>query len=62
VLEDEGGLLWVACHFGSRGFGHKTASGFMNIAAGQAFDARAHDGKMDAPPLLLDATQPSGQD
>jgi tRNA-splicing ligase RtcB len=62
VLEDEAGALWVACHFGSRGFGHRTASGFMNVAARQAFDARSHDGEMDAPPLLLDATQPSGQD
>jgi tRNA-splicing ligase RtcB len=62
VLEDEAGMLWVACHFGSRGFGHRTASGFMNIAAGKRFDEKSHHGEMDAPPLLLDIRQPSGQD
>lgn len=62
VLEDEAGVLWVGVHFGSRGFGHKTASGFMNIAAGKAFDDRSHDGEMDAPPLLLEIHTPSGQD
>lgn len=62
VLEDEAGVLWVACHFGSRGFGHKTATGFMNIAQGRAFDDGKGEGEMDAPPLLLDITTPSGQD
>lgn len=27
-VEEETGVLWVANHFGSRGLGHKTASGF----------------------------------
>jgi len=62
VLEDEGGALWVACHFGSRGFGHKTATGFMNVARDQAFDDAGGQGEMDSPPLLLDAAKPSGQD
>lgn len=62
ILEDQAGYLWVAVHFGSRGFGHKTASGFMNVAAGKPFDDRSHDGEMDAPPLLLDINSPSGQD
>lgn len=62
VLEDEAGVLWVACHFGSRGFGHKTATGFMNIAQGRAFDEGKGEGEMDAPPLLLEIGQASGQD
>jgi len=62
VLEDESGRLWVACHFGSRGIGHKTATGFMNIAQGRMFHDGKGEGHMDAPPLLLDASQPSGQD
>lgn len=62
VLEDEAGCLWVACHFGSRGFGHKTATGFMRIAQGGTFEDGKGEGEMDAPPLLLDAQQPSGQD
>ena len=62
VLEDETGRLWVGVHFGSRGFGHKTATGFMNIAQGRAFSDGKGEGEMDSPPLLLDITQPSGQD
>lgn len=62
VLVDESGDVWVACHFGSRGFGHKTATGFMNIAQGKKFDDRGGDGEMDSPPLLLDISTPSGQD
>lgn len=62
VLEDEAGCLWVGVHFGSRGFGHRTATGFMNVAAGRAFDAKGGDDSMDAPPLLLPIDQPSGQD
>lgn len=62
VLEDEAGVVWVACHFGSRGFGHKTATGFMNIAQGRAFDDGHGEGEMDSPPLLIDINQPSGQD
>ena len=44
VLEDEDGMLWVGVHFGSRGFGHKTATGFLNIAAGRSFDAAPRGG------------------
>ena len=36
VMEDEDGLIWVGVHFGSRGFGHKTASGFLALAQGLA--------------------------
>jgi tRNA-splicing ligase RtcB len=62
VLEDEDGLLWVGVHFGSRGFGHKTATGFLNIAAGRPFDSRSRQGgEMSAPPTLLALDSPSGQ-
>src|SRR6185437_10128138 len=53
VMEDEDGRIWVGVHFGSRGFGHKTASGFLALAQGLAFDAKAHEGEMDSPPVLL---------
>jgi tRNA-splicing ligase RtcB (3'-phosphate/5'-hydroxy nucleic acid ligase) len=62
LLEDESGRVWVAAHFGSRGFGHRTATGFMNVARGRAFDASGGGENMDAPPLLLDASKPGGQD
>jgi tRNA-splicing ligase RtcB len=54
VMEDEGGSIWVGVHFGSRGFGHKTASGFLALAQGLAFDAKAHEGEMDSPPVLFE--------
>jgi tRNA-splicing ligase RtcB len=54
VMEDEDGRIWVGVHFGSRGFGHKTASGFLALAQGLAFDAKAHEGEMDSPPVLFE--------
>lgn len=55
LFEEVGtGRLWVANHFGSRGFGHRTASGFINLAAGREFMAKAPGEKMDQPPVLLD--------
>lgn len=55
LFEEEGtGRLWIGNHFGSRGFGHKTASGFINLAAGRDFLANAPGEKMDQPPVLLD--------
>ncbi|MCM3269553.1 RtcB family protein [Paenibacillus elgii] len=52
--EVETGRLWIGNHFGSRGFGHKTASGFINLTAGREFLANAPGEKMDQPPVLLD--------
>jgi tRNA-splicing ligase RtcB len=54
LMEDEEGHVWVGVHFGSRGFGHKTASGFLALAQGLAFDERAQEGEMDSPPVLLE--------
>jgi tRNA-splicing ligase RtcB (3'-phosphate/5'-hydroxy nucleic acid ligase) len=53
LMEDESGAVWVGVHFGSRGFGHKTASGFLALAQGLQFDARAPEGEMDSPPVLF---------
>src|SRR5215211_5649910 len=61
VMEDEGGGIWVGVHFGSRGFGHKTASGFLALAQGLAFDARASEGGMDSPPVLLEMDSELGR-
>lgn len=54
------GRLWIVNHFGSRGFGHKTASGFINLAAGREFLASAPGEKMDQPPALLDLSSELG--
>jgi tRNA-splicing ligase RtcB (3'-phosphate/5'-hydroxy nucleic acid ligase) len=61
LLEDEDGLLWVGVHFGSRGFGHKTATGFLALSQGKEFDDRAQEGSMDAPPVLFDTRSELGQ-
>src|ERR687891_1038993 len=54
LMEDERGRIWVGVHFGSRGFGHKTASGFLALAEGKRFDERAVEGGMDSPPVLFE--------
>src|ERR671910_154443 len=54
LMEDEQGRVWVGVHFGSRGFGHKTASGFLALAQGLPFDGKAVEGEMDSPPVLLE--------
>ena len=48
LFEEVGtGRVWMANHFGSRGFGHKTASGFINLASGRDFLAGAPGESMD---------------
>jgi tRNA-splicing ligase RtcB (3'-phosphate/5'-hydroxy nucleic acid ligase) len=37
----------MGVHFGSRGSGHKTASGFLALGQGLAFGAHAPEGGMD---------------
>ena len=32
IFEDEDENIWIGVHFGSRGLGHRTATGFMNLA------------------------------
>jgi tRNA-splicing ligase RtcB len=54
LMEDEDGFIWVGVHFGSRGFGHKTASGFLALAEGKRFGERAVEGEMDSPPVLFE--------
>ena len=62
LLEDEQGFVWIGVHFGSRGFGHRTATGFMRIAQGGKWDDGRAEGEMDAPPLLLALGAPAGDD
>jgi tRNA-splicing ligase RtcB (3'-phosphate/5'-hydroxy nucleic acid ligase) len=50
LFEDDDGLVWIGVHFGSRGFGHKTASYFFG-----------DEGGMEAPPTLLHDKTDLGQ-
>jgi tRNA-splicing ligase RtcB len=53
--------VWVGVHFGSRGFGHRTASGFLALAQGLPFEGRAHEGEMDSPPVLFEIDSELGE-
>jgi len=61
LMEDEQGRIWVGVHFGSRGFGHKTASGFLALAEGKRFGERAVEGGMDSPPVLFEVGSELGE-
>ena len=61
LMEDEHGRIWVGVHFGSRGFGHKTASGFLALAEGKRFGERAVEGAMDSPPVLFEIGSELGE-
>ncbi|HEV2846428.1 MAG TPA: RtcB family protein [Thermoanaerobaculia bacterium] len=55
VLADEEGRLWVGVHFGSRGFGHTVASGFLALGSGAQWGARVPEKE-----ILLDIDSPMG--
>jgi tRNA-splicing ligase RtcB (3'-phosphate/5'-hydroxy nucleic acid ligase) len=61
LFAGDDGHVWVGVHFGSRGFGHKTASGFLALANGLRFGERASEGEMDSPPKLLAVDSELGQ-
>ncbi|NLB64955.1 MAG: RtcB family protein [Lentisphaerae bacterium] len=54
VLVDEQERVWIGVHFGSRGFGHKTATWFLR-------KGNAKDG-MDVDPLVIPAKSALGAD
>ena len=54
LLEDELGRTWVGVHFGSRGFGHKTATYFLKAGG-------ARDG-IDVDPLVIPISSSLGAD
>lgn len=57
VFTDEQGRIWVGVHFGSRGFGHAVASGFLALSQGKQWGAHAKEVE-----VLLDLDSPLGQD
>jgi tRNA-splicing ligase RtcB len=61
LFADEHGRLWIGVHFGSRGFGHRTASGFLALAKGHEFGDRISEGDMDAAPTLFEADSRIGE-
>lgn len=57
LLHDTEDRVWVACHFGSRGFGHTVASGFLAVAQGKKFTDRVKESET---PAVLDIRSPAG--
>src|SRR5437899_2090360 len=57
VFADESGDIWVGVHFGSRGFGHTVASGFLSLSQGRRWGERVPEQE-----VLLDLARPLGHD
>lgn len=57
VFADEAGALWVGVHFGSRGFGHTVASGFLALGQDAPWGARVPERE-----VLLPLARPLGHD
>lgn len=38
IFKDEENYIWIGVHFGSRGLGHKIASGFLNLSMDKKWD------------------------
>ncbi len=55
-FEDETGAAWIGVHFGSRGLGHKTASGFLNLSQNLPWEGRAKEVE-----VLLDLNSDLGE-
>lgn len=46
--------VWIACHFGSRGFGHKVASGFINLAKFNGWGEHVKGESMHDNPTIIE--------
>jgi tRNA-splicing ligase RtcB len=57
VFVDDSDALWVGVHFGSRGFGHTVASGFLALSQNEKWGARVPERE-----ALLSLDRPIGQD
>lgn len=53
LFKDETDRVWIGVHFGSRGFGHTIASGFLSLAQGKLFDDQPDIEGMDAIPTVF---------
>lgn len=58
VFVDENDVIWVGVHFGSRGFGHTVATGFLNLWQGRMWGER-NPREVEA---LLELDKPLGMD
>ena len=61
-VEEKDDALWVGIHFGSRGFGHKTCTGFLNLAKNRRFDESPAREEMHASATVFSLASPLGND
>lgn len=61
LIDQETDEVWIGNHFGSRGFGHRTATGFLNLANGRKFADKSPGEHMEQPPTLFDMDSELGQ-
>jgi len=61
LFADEKDRLWIGVHFGSRGFGHRTASGFLSLARGGKFEEPGIEGEMMSPPVVFHVRSALGE-
>lgn len=61
LIDENTDNVWVSNHFGSRGLGHKTATGFLNLANNREFQVNPPSDPMDAEPTLFDMNSDLGE-
>ncbi len=62
LFADDEGSLWIGVHFGSRGFGHKTCTGFLNLAGRRKFTDRPGREDMHARATVFSLASPLGEE
>lgn len=53
LIDKKTNEVWIGNHFGSRGFGHRTATGFLNLANDRKFSDTPPRESMDQVPTIL---------
>ncbi|HZW67505.1 MAG TPA: RtcB family protein [Pseudogracilibacillus sp.] len=61
LVDEKTDEIWVGNHFGSRGLGHRTATGFLNLANDRQFSDKAPRESMEQLPTLFDINSDLGQ-
>lgn len=60
LIDQKTDEVWIGNHFGSRGFGHRTATGFLNLSKDLDFNAGNINDPMEQPPTLFDLNSELG--
>src|SRR5699024_3373253 len=61
LMDEKTEDVWIGNHFGSRGFGHRTATGFLNLANNREFLVNPPREGMEVAPTLFDMDTELGQ-